>query len=102
MSGGGTVTRRLVIKSVVGTVGTRYRGDTGGVLGGGGGNRLGGMGGRGGRGRDGEIRKNDTVEFNTIGTEPSAPISYDTGLEHHHMTMSKLGGHVGRLERVCV
>ena len=34
----------------------------------------------------------DTVSVNSIGTEPNYPLDYVTGLEHHCLTMSKLGG----------
>ena len=41
--------------------------------------------------------KNDTVAFNTIETEPITPLDYAPGSEHHHLTMSMLGGHGCRL-----
>ena len=40
-----------------------------------------------------------TVAVITIVTEPNAPLTYAPGSEHHHLIMSKLGGHGGRLER---
>ena len=39
----------------------------------------------------------DTVEVNVIGMEHNAPLASDLGLEHHCLTMSKLGGDVGQL-----
>ena len=50
VSGGGAAPRSLGIKAVVGTGGTRYRGDMGGGSGGRGGNVIGGPDGRGVRG----------------------------------------------------
>ena len=44
--------------------------------------------------------KNDNVAFNTIGMDPSAPLAYAMGPEHHQTTMSTLGGHGCRLERL--
>ena len=73
-------------------------GDTEGSLGG----RTGTAreGGRGGQGRYGWIRwKYYCIIFNTLGTDPSAPLTYDTGSEHHRPTISMLEGHGGQLER---
>ena len=36
--------------------------------------------------------------FNTLGTEPSDPLAYGPGSEHHRPIMSIIGGHGGRLE----
>ena len=71
-------------------------------MGGGAGGRGGqGMGEGGGRERRRRARwktkARDTVEVNTIGTEPNAPLGYDTGSKHHRLNMSKMGGNGGRL-----
>ena len=44
-------------------------------------------------------RREDTVANLILGTEPNAPIASASVLELHHLIMSKLGGHRGRLER---
>ena len=57
MSGGGAVPRSLGVKDVVVTEGTRYKGDTGGGLGGGGGKGIWSMYGRGEGVRYGELKQ---------------------------------------------
>ena len=42
--------------------------------------------------------KNDTASFNTIGMEPSASLAYPPVSEHHHPTISMIGGNGGCLE----
>ena len=74
-----------------------------------GGNADGGPGGgtygwRGGYRLDGDdngrlIKREDTVEKITLGTEHNDHLAYDTGLELHHPIMSTLGAHKGQLER---
>ena len=39
-----------------------------------------------------KTKAKDTVAVNTIGMEPNAPLAYDQGSEHHHPTMSIIGG----------
>ena len=52
------------------------------------------------RGRvDGGRVLRDTVEINTTGTDPNSPLAYVLVLDHHHLNMSKLGGHGSQLER---
>ena len=36
--------------------------------------------------------------FNNVGAEPSNPISYDPGSQHHHLAMSMLVGDRYRLD----
>ena len=44
-------------------------------------------------------RWEDTVIKVILGTEPNAPFAYAIGFERHHLIMSMLGGHGGRLDR---
>ena len=41
----------------------------------------------------------DNTAHITLGTDPNAPLAYDSGLELHHPIMSTLGGNGGQLER---
>ena len=38
--------------------------------------------------------------LNTLRMEPSATLAYAQGSEHHHPTVSMIGGHGGQLERM--
>ena len=51
------------------------------------------VGGGGGQGGDRGIGRGYCSIFNTLWVDPSATLSYAPGLEHHHPTMSMLGGH---------
>ena len=99
VSGGGVDDGVKVGQAVVGSGHNGFVGDAdGGLRGGtdrvGGGDRL-------DVDVDGYIlcRWEDNVSHITLGTEPNAPLSYAPGLELHHLIMSTLGEHGGKLER---
>ena len=98
MSGGGEASgvtggQYVVETGRIGLGGDEYSGSGCGTGGGGGGDIRNGD-------EDGRlIRWEDTLEDLILGTEPTYHLDYAPRLKLHHLIISMLGGHGGRLDR---